>query len=95
MESPERGRRRRGIVQGGVLPVCGLLLADLDPGSATALALARFIRGSTEVLWESSFREGFLLAGNDWSKAPSGKIAYTSQLSAIMALELRARLQSG
>ena len=73
----------------------GLLLADLDPGSATALALATFIRSSTDALWESSFRDDFLLAGDDWTKVPSGKIAYASQLSAIMALEQRARLESG
>ena len=73
----------------------GLLLADLDPGSATALALATFIRSSTDALWKSSFRDDFLLAGDDWTKVPSGKIAYASQLSAIMALEQRARLESG
>jgi predicted alpha-1,6-mannanase (GH76 family) len=84
-----------GLFKGVYYRYVGLLLADLDPGSATALALARFIRSSTGALWESSFRDGVLLAGNDWSRAPSGKIAYTSQLSAIMALEVRARLESG
>jgi len=80
-----------GLFKGVYYRYAGLLLADLDPGSATALALARFIRSSTGALWESSFRNGVLLAGGDWSKAPSDKIAYTSQLSAIMALEVRAR----
>lgn len=83
-----------GLFKGVYYRYAGLLLADLDPGSATALALGGFIRSSTDALWECSFRGDFLLAGDDWSKAPSGKIAYTSQLSAIMALEVRARLES-
>jgi predicted alpha-1,6-mannanase (GH76 family) len=84
-----------GLFKGVYYRYVGLLLADLDPGSATALALTGFIRSSTDALWVSSFRDGLLLAGDDWSKAPSDKVAYTSQLSAIMALELRARLESG
>lgn len=83
-----------GLFKGVYYRYVGLLLAELDPGSATALALADFIRTSTDALWKSSFHDDFLLAGEDWSRAPSGKIAYTSQLSAIMALELRARLES-
>ena len=84
-----------GLFKGVYYRYVGLLLADLDPGSATALALAEFVRSSTDALWESSFRDGVLLAGDDWSKAPPGKVAYASQLSAIMALELRARLETG
>jgi predicted alpha-1,6-mannanase (GH76 family) len=84
-----------GLFKGVYYRYVGLLLADLDPGSATALTLARFFRSSTDALWKSSFRNDFLLAGTDWSKAPSGKVAYTNQLSAIMALEQRARLESG
>ena len=81
-----------GLFKGVYYRYVGLLLADLDPQSATALAVSGFIRSSTQALWENNIRGELLLAGNDWSTSPSGKIAYSSQLSAIMALEVRARL---
>ena len=81
-----------GLFKGVYYRYVGLLLADLDPHSATAEALSSFIRSSTQELWDNSLRGDYLLAANDWSSAPSTKIAYSTQLSAIMALEVRARL---
>jgi predicted alpha-1,6-mannanase (GH76 family) len=89
----DEGGDDEGLFKGVYYRYVGLLLADLDPRSATALAVTRSIRSSTEALWQSGLRGDVLLAGNDWSRPPSGKIAYSTQLSAIMALEVRARLE--
>lgn len=83
-----------GLFKGIYYRYVGLLLADLDPQSATALAVSKFIRSSTGALWENSYRGDAFLAGNDWANPPSGKLAYSTQLSAIMALEVRARLEA-
>ena len=47
---------------------------------------------STNILWERGFAEGETLAGNDWSRPPTGSVAYSTQLSAIMATEACAAL---
>jgi predicted alpha-1,6-mannanase (GH76 family) len=64
------------------------LLVDAtgDPGLRSVLL------GSTTILWEQGFAEGETLAGNDWRKPPAGQVAYSTQLSAIMATEACAAL---
>ncbi|MEQ4715524.1 hypothetical protein [Nonomuraea sp. B19D2] len=49
--------------------------------------LRRFLLDGTSRLWESCLRDGSLLANDDWRHPAEGKIAYSTQLSAIMATE--------
>ncbi len=88
---PDEGDGDGGLFKGIFYRYLGVLLERLDPASAAATRLRQFVIDSTDALIGST-DGGMLLAGNDWRKPRSGKIKYSSQLSAIMALELRARL---
>jgi predicted alpha-1,6-mannanase (GH76 family) len=54
--------------------------------------LRGFLLASTSRLWESCLRGESLLANDDWRSPPQGKIAYSTQLSAIMATEMCAAI---
>ena len=84
-----------GLFKGVYYRYMALLLRELDPQSDPAVALTRFIESSTDALWANGIRDGLLLPGNDWSTEPAGKISYSTQLSAMMALEVRAGLDVG
>ncbi len=82
-----------GLFKGVYYRYVGQLIDQLPSGSAAELALSAFVRSSTDVLRDSSLRGDELLAGNDWTQPRSGLVSYSTQLSAIMALELRSRLE--
>ena len=90
---PDEGDGDAGLFKGIFYRYLGLLLERLGDGSAEATRLRRFVIGSTDALIEST-DGGTRLAGNDWRTPLAGKIKYSTQLSAIMALELRARREA-
>ncbi|MFD1718731.1 glycoside hydrolase family 76 protein [Georgenia deserti] len=68
------------------------LLNETGTGGPAA-ELAAFIRTSTDALWESGNRGGRVLAGPDWTGPASATTDLSTQLSAVMALEVRASLE--
>jgi predicted alpha-1,6-mannanase (GH76 family) len=83
-----------GLFKGVYYRYLGLLLQELAPDSPDRHDLESFVATSTDALW-SRWREGeFLLASNDWRTAASGAVPYSTQLSAIMATELRAQVEA-
>lgn len=87
-----------GLFQGICYRYLGLLRDILDDGDRDGdgdparTTLDAFVRRSTDTLWRSCFRDGWLLAGHDWSAPPQPPVPYSAQLSAIMAIEQRCRL---
>jgi predicted alpha-1,6-mannanase (GH76 family) len=66
--------------------------ARADPASADhARSLESFVIDSTDQLWQTF--EPSLLAADDWRLFPTGSAALSTELSAVMALEARARLE--
>ncbi|MFE1646571.1 glycoside hydrolase family 76 protein [Microbacterium sp. P01] len=82
-----------GLFRGIFYRYLGLLLPHLDPGAAGRLELVAFVRGSTDSLWESAQRDGLMLADDDWRSTPTGRVSLATQLSAVMAVEMRAALE--
>ena len=81
-----------GLFKGVYFRYLGQLVAaggDPDGG------LADFVHGATGVLWDTCFDGEWLRASNSWREPASGPVAYSTQLSAIMALELVAGLDEG
>ena len=84
-----------GLFKGIYYRYVGQLLPLLDKDSPATATLVDFVRTSTNALWDNCLDDnGYLLASNDWSQKPSEKVAYSSQLSAIIALELRAQIEA-
>lgn len=86
-----------GLFKGVYYRYLGELLAVLaDSSSFTAerAELERFLRAGTDALWANGVVAGTLLPGNDWSKPPVEWIPYSTLLSAIFAVEQRARLEA-
>ena len=81
-----------GLFKGVYYRYVGTLLDALDPATDAARELERFVQTSTDALWRNAGRDGRVLAGDDWSAPAGEKVDFSTQLSAIMALELRARL---
>ena len=81
-----------GLFKGVFYRYLGVLLPFLD--GADRAELESFVESSTDALWRNAEREGVLRPGNDWSQRESGKIAYSTMLSAVMATELRATLEA-
>ncbi|WP_423919670.1 glycoside hydrolase family 76 protein [Frigoribacterium sp. 2-23] len=52
-----------------------------------------FVRRGTDLLWRTAFDGEWLRPGNDWSREADESIPYSTQVSAIMAIEQRARLE--
>ncbi|MCC4908808.1 glycoside hydrolase family 76 protein [Microbacterium sp. cx-59] len=80
-----------GLFRGIFYRYLGGLLPHM--GADAAAPLADFVRGSTDQLWAHGLRDGRLLAGDDWREPATGRIALSTQLSAVMALEVRAALE--
>lgn len=84
-----------GLFKGVFYRYLGTLLTRLDAGSEAASDLSSFVRTSTDHLWETGQIGGHFLAGSDWRHPATLPVNYSTQLSAIMALELRATLETG
>lgn len=69
------------------------LLREAAMGSPSADTVAAFIIASTDALAASAVRGGWVLAANDWTTSATGVLPYSTQLSAITALEMRARIE--
>ncbi len=82
-----------GLFKGIYFRYLGRLLPYLD--GASRVFHEQFVRAATDALWASSYDGTWLRAGNDWRRHETGPVAYSSQLSAIMALELRAAIDGG
>lgn len=83
-----------GLFKGIFYRYAELLLRELPDDSDQAARIRGLIETSTDALVATSLDGDLLLAGNDWSVAPSGPIAYSTELSAILALEVRARVET-
>jgi predicted alpha-1,6-mannanase (GH76 family) len=81
-----------GLFKGIYYRYLGGLIPLLPVGDQRA-ELERFLRVSTDELWRNAFRGEWIRAGNNWSLTCSDAIPYSTQLSAIMALEQRVRLE--
>lgn len=90
----EGGGGDEGLFKGVLYRYLGTLLDRLGPTSPDAGALVDFVRTSTDRLWETGRRDGYLLAGDDWRRPAEPPVYYSTQLSAVMALELRAALEA-
>ena len=84
-----------GLFKGVYYRYLGVLLAQLDPECEEAVTLSAFVRSSTDRLWETGYDGQWLLASDDWRHRQDGSVFYSTQLSAIMATELRAKLETG
>lgn len=85
-----------GLFKGIWYRYVGILMSNLRKDSDVRQRLIEFIEISTDHMWEHrvELENGSLLVGNDWNSAAQGRIYYSTQLSAIMAAELRAKLGS-
>ncbi|MBX9243866.1 glycoside hydrolase [Actinotalea ferrariae] len=84
-----------GLFKGVYYRYLGCLLDVLPPDDDAAGRLREFVATSVGALIRTSGREGVILAGDDWTAPPSGTLRYSTQLSAIMALEVAARHRVG
>lgn len=86
-----------GLFKGVYYRYLGELLAVLagtDAYIEERAELDRFLRAGTDALWQNSLVDGHLRPGNDWSKPPVEWIPYSTMVSAIFAVEQRARLEA-
>ncbi|MBT2484247.1 MULTISPECIES: glycoside hydrolase family 76 protein [unclassified Microbacterium] len=91
-----------GLFKGVFYRYLGELLAVLarlaedgdDEFTEQRVELERFLRAGTDALWENGVVGGHLRPGNDWSKEPVEWIPYSTMVSAIFAVEQRARLEA-
>ena len=90
-----------GLFKGVYYRYVGLLIDAINALKSPDAALASgrdrvvdFLRRSTDAMWRSAttLPTGAVLVGNDWSRPASGRVRYSTMLSAVMAAELRARL---
>lgn len=88
-----------GLFKGVYYRYVGLLIDCLHDGggeySESHDQLVDFVRRGTDTMWRNATTQsdGAVLVGNDWSSIPSGRIYYSTMLSAVMAAELRASLE--
>ncbi|MDP3951746.1 glycoside hydrolase family 76 protein [Microbacterium sp.] len=86
-----------GLFKGVFYRYLGELLAALalDGSHAEERAeLEQFLRAGTDALWANGLVGDRLRPGNDWSKQPVEWIPYSTMVSAIFAVEQRARLEA-
>jgi predicted alpha-1,6-mannanase (GH76 family) len=83
-----------GLFKGIYYRYAELLLRELPADSAAAQRILAFIASSTDALARTAFTDDLMLAGNDWSRPAEGTIAYSTELSAILAVEVRARVEA-
>jgi predicted alpha-1,6-mannanase (GH76 family) len=90
----EGGGGDEGLFKGVLYRYLGTLLDRIGTTSPDAAPLLDFVRTSTDRLWETGRQGEHLLAGDDWRKPAETPVFYSTQLSAIMALELRAAVEA-
>ncbi|MFT8640187.1 glycoside hydrolase family 76 protein [Bifidobacterium sp.] len=85
-----------GLFKGIFYRYLGLLIDHLSPESHAMPELISFIVGSTDRMWEHARRnsDGALLLGNDWNAPSQGQQYYSTELSGIMAAELRSHVET-
>lgn len=90
-----------GLFKGVYYRYVGLLIESVDtlvqPAPSLIDGRARivdFIQRSTDEMWRnaSTMPSGAVLVGNNWSAPASGRVHYSTMLSAVMVAELRAGL---
>lgn len=81
-----------GLFKGVYYRYLGELLPRLDGDDPARARLESFVRAGTDALWANGLQDGHLLPGNDWSRPCDGPIPYSTEVSAIMAIEQRSRL---
>ncbi|GAB2972409.1 MAG TPA: glycoside hydrolase family 76 protein [Actinotalea caeni] len=86
---PESGGGDVGLFKGIFYRYLDLLLA-LRP----APDLVAFVRAGTDVLWRVGHVDGVLWAGDDWRVPPAPPTSMSTQLSAVMATEVRTRVEA-
>ncbi len=83
-----------GLFKGIYYRYLGLLLDQLEE-SDQSRTLRDFVRVSTDILWrQAPPAAGYYLAANDWTGPAQRRMSYSTELSAIMATELRARMEN-
>jgi predicted alpha-1,6-mannanase (GH76 family) len=82
-----------GLFKGVYYRYLGLLLEELREDSPERRRLEDFVVTSTDALWSRAHDGEFLLAANDWTTDATGTVPYSTELSAIMATELRAAIE--
>ena len=83
-----------GLFKGVYYRYLRLLLEQLQERSPERRQLEQFVVTSTDALWSRAHDGDFLLAANDWTTDAAGVVPYSTELSAIMATELRAAIES-
>ncbi|WP_144765877.1 glycoside hydrolase family 76 protein [Curtobacterium sp. 9128] len=81
-----------GLFKGVWYRYAGLLLERLPDSDARRSTIADFVRASTDALWAGLPAALDAPAANTWGGAADERVPYSTQLSAAMATELRARL---
>ncbi|WP_066039043.1 glycoside hydrolase family 76 protein [Herbiconiux solani] len=89
-----RGGGDLGLFKGILVRYLGLLAAHLPDGPERA-EVVRFLRDTTDTLWTGIRGTPGLRAADDWSQPAPPVTFLSTQLSAVMALETRARLEAG
>jgi predicted alpha-1,6-mannanase (GH76 family) len=87
-----------GLFKGVFYRYVGELARELAAGSreedrAALGEFDGFVRRGTDRLWETAFDGEWLRPANDWSVSSDESIPYSTQLSAIMAIEQRAAIE--
>ena len=70
------------------------VLAGVESYEVERVELEQFLRTGTDALWQNGVVDGYLRPGNDWSQPPVEWIPYSTMVSAIFAVEQRARLDA-
>jgi predicted alpha-1,6-mannanase (GH76 family) len=89
----QRGGGDIGLFKGVFVRYLGELIPLLPAASASRRVLVDFVRTSTDALWSGIRLSSGLRAGDDWSRPAPPVTFLSTQLSAAMALETRARLE--
>lgn len=82
-----------GLFVGICFRYLGLLYDALDAQDPIRAEIEKIVRSSTDALWKHGLKDGYLLPGNDWRKPAEPQTSYSTLLSAIMAVELRSRIE--
>lgn len=91
---PEGQGGDEGLFKGIYYRYAIRLLEESGVALRTVDEISQFIRSSTDSLVANAHDGNHLLAGNDWAAPPTATVYYSTQLSAMMAVEARARLEA-
>lgn len=83
-----------GLFKGVYYRYVGQLLDHLPASDPRRRELVDFVRASTDALWAAMPEDLTRPAANTWTDPVTGTVPYSTQLSAAMATELRARLDA-